>query len=82
MQRFAFPHFYVAMVHRQTFMSANLLRNYPANRTIPCRLQVRNTWGSNWGMEGYIEIAMNSENVCGILSQVVSLSPPKSISEL
>ena len=28
---------------------------------------VRNSWGTWWGDEGYIKIALSSENICGIL---------------
>jgi hypothetical protein len=29
---------------------------------------VKNSWGTSWGLEGYVKIGANSENVCGILS--------------
>lgn len=32
-------------------------------------LLVRNSWGPNWGEQGYIRIALNNDNICGILEQ-------------
>lgn len=32
-------------------------------------LMVRNSWGTGWGDDGYIYIALNDQNICGILSQ-------------
>lgn len=29
---------------------------------------VKNSWGEDWGDNGYVKIAMNDDNVCGILS--------------
>lgn len=31
-------------------------------------LYVRNSWGPYWGDQGYIKIAMSSENICGIMT--------------
>merc|ERR1712232_817002 len=31
---------------------------------------VKNSWGTSWGMDGYIKISSDS-NVCGVLSQPV-----------
>jgi len=30
---------------------------------------VRNSWGADWGMDGYLKISDSSDNICGILSQ-------------
>ena len=27
---------------------------------------VRNSWGSNWGLDGYFKIARNKNSMCGI----------------
>lgn len=32
-------------------------------------LMVRNSWGPNWGDNGYIYIALNDQNICSILTQ-------------
>jgi len=32
---------------------------------------VRNSWGSNWGMEGYLRLARNRQNMCGVASQAI-----------
>jgi hypothetical protein len=29
-------------------------------------LVVRNSWGSNWGIDGYFKIARNKNSMCGI----------------
>ena len=30
---------------------------------------VKNSWGEDWGMNGYVQISTSSSNICGILSQ-------------
>jgi len=30
---------------------------------------VKNSWGASWGVDGYVKIAAESKNICGILSQ-------------
>ena len=29
---------------------------------------VKNSWGTTWGDNGYLKIALSSDNICGILS--------------
>ena len=42
---------------------------------------VRNSWGTGWGESGYILIAMNNDNICGVLSMPVGLSTGKAFEE-
>lgn len=30
---------------------------------------VRNSWGTSWGMDGYIYIALNDSDICGVMIQ-------------
>ena len=32
---------------------------------------IKNSWGTSWGLGGYIKIARNRNNVCGVASQAV-----------
>eukprot|EP00035_Acanthoeca_spectabilis_P021757 m.440034 g.440034 ORF g.440034 m.440034 type:complete len:225 (+) comp18457_c0_seq1:81-755(+) len=35
---------------------------------------VRNTWGPQWGESGYVRIEMSDKDVCGIMSDVMSIT--------
>jgi C1A family cysteine protease len=39
---------------------------------------VRNTWGSDWGENGYVRLKFG-ENTCGIADEVISVIDVKSV---
>jgi C1A family cysteine protease len=36
-------------------------------------LMVRNSWGTSWGIDGYVYIALNDQNICGYMTWNPSL---------